>query len=104
MSRNHPLPRLPLQPLLEATGVSKSESIRDRYVTGRPNPISELAHRCGVRARTVHRWRTNDLEMYVADRAAISCGLHPADVWGQAWWDACALASEHEPEEEEAAA
>ncbi len=37
--------------------------------------------------RRMHRYQHTGLSVDQADRAAVSLlGLHPASVWGQAWW------------------
>lgn len=45
-------------------------------------PDSEVASLLGVAARTITRWRRgSQISEPVADRAAISLGLHPALIW-----------------------
>ena len=58
--------RWPLQPLLDATAHT---------------PVSTLAVRVGVSARTVWRWHHTGLTDHQADRAAIALGFHPANIW-----------------------
>jgi len=58
--------RWPLAPLLDAAGHP---------------PITVLASRVGVAARTVWRWRHNGLTDQQADRAAIALGYHPLNIW-----------------------
>lgn len=53
--------------------------------------LSALAVRVGASGSTVSRAATVGLTEAQADRWAIACGLHPAEVWGQSWY---ALADE----------
>lgn len=48
----------------------------------------ELATRLGVASRTVARWRSGRVRLWPvdADRFAVRLGLHPCEVWGDAWW------------------
>jgi hypothetical protein len=56
--------RWPLEPLLDATGLTASALRRE--IAGFPGGVQYL---------------TDEL----ADRAAVRCGLHPAMVWGWEW-------------------
>lgn len=47
-------------------------------------PVEALAHAGGD---TPARLLKKPLAWYVADRYAIALKLHPADLWGEAWWD-----------------
>ena len=58
--------RWPLAPLLAATG----------YPT-----IAALARRLGVNPRTLTRWRRRGLTDHQADRAAVTLGYHPLNIW-----------------------
>lgn len=61
--------RWPLQPLLDATGLSRTA----------------LARRLNVAFGTVHRAGREGVSDRVADRWAIRLGLHPLAVWGWDW-------------------
>lgn len=55
-----------------------------RFIDGNVNTILDRAARQTYnRAKSAGR-----LSPVQADRLAVALGLHPADVWGQAWWDA----------------
>lgn len=50
---------------------------------------SWVAERCGVSTRTVQRWRRGALlQVATADRVACELGMHPAEIWGDDWWQA----------------
>jgi hypothetical protein len=42
----------------------------------------------GVSPRVVGRWGRAGLTVWEADRAAVACGTHPANVWPD-WWALC---------------
>lgn len=66
---------LPLQPLLDLTELLG------------PCDIASL---CGVARETVYRWRAGDTTTITvgdADRMAIRMGMHPAEIWGDHWWN-----------------
>lgn len=45
------------------------------------------ARALGVSNRQVYRWRHGAvLRWSTADRVACALGLHPAEIWGDAWW------------------
>lgn len=47
-----------------------------------PRSTRELARRCGVHERLIHRWRAEGgVPLRSADAMAIRAGLHPALVW-----------------------
>lgn len=85
--------RLPVDPLVRAAGAHLSIASQDHpagcTVLQLPNPVGALALQLGTRPRTVHRWKAEGgIPFYVADRAALALGMHPGEVWGQAWWAA----------------
>lgn len=67
-----PAVRWPLQPLLEASGLSRRD----------------LATHLDVTLRTITRAAADGLSDRTADRWAITIGLHPLHVWGWDWIDA----------------
>lgn len=93
-------PRLPLAPLLKAAGVEGLQVIPRRSRPGGiggdrqliESPITRLADMIGVSRRNVHRWQRDGVPEAAADRAALAIGLHPCEVWGDAWWDLAATA------------
>lgn len=50
-----------------------------------------LAERLGTDRTAVYRWLGGGIhwDPWQADRYAIRLGMHPAEVWGQQWWDEC---------------
>lgn len=89
MSPSRPPLRLPVQPLIDAA------------LCRRPLDYSEVDAQLGQeRGYTLTLARRGDLPAYVADRHAIALGLHPADIWGDAWWAGTVL----DPELQEAPA
>lgn len=62
-------PRLPLAPLIDATG-SRTQT--------------DLALRTGCHVRTVQRWR-DGLTVNAADQVAVALGRHPVTIWGEDW-------------------
>jgi hypothetical protein len=77
--------RLPLEPLLKALPIDRVLARRD--VVG-PGEIAQAARMLGVSTTTLHRLRRTGLSIWVADRLAISAGLHPLLVWHDDWADA----------------
>lgn len=50
--------------------------------------LSEVARRAGVSRRTVHRWVHSGLDVWTADRLAVTVAhSHPATVFGPGWFD-----------------
>lgn len=78
--------RLPVEPLARALRVHEATSERN----GQPMPWLALAYTVGVTRHTVTLWKKRRLSIFQADAAAAAVGLHPAEVWGDAWLDACA--------------
>jgi hypothetical protein len=56
----------------------------ERLVSG--SCAATTARTLGVNARQVYRWRGQGLPWALADELACRIGLHPAIVWGAAWW------------------
>lgn len=48
----------------------------------------QLGIRLGVGRSTVLRWRREGLPLRIADRVAIHLGMHPVEIWGNAYWSA----------------
>ena len=66
---------LPVQPLLEVVA----------HLGG-----PEAAAALGVSHETVRKWRCGERPTVFVDRAdqyAVRLGLHPALIWGDAWWN-----------------
>jgi hypothetical protein len=64
--------RFPLEPLMRAAGCQSN---------------LELARCTGFTARSVVRWASQGMSANTADKAAVSIGSHPINVWGfDAWW------------------
>ena len=69
-------PRFPLGPLVGVVARRFDE----------PVTLKDVADYVGVHDRQMHRWRVEGLTGCWADRAAVACGLHPAEVWPE-WWE-----------------
>lgn len=82
--------RLPVEPLFAVSG-ARHVIGADRHGVARvPSPVTELARRVGREPRQVHRWISEGgVPFSSADEAAVACGFHPANVWGDDWWSAC---------------
>jgi transcriptional regulator with XRE-family HTH domain len=66
---------LPIKPLLDLTELLSP---------------TDTASLCGVSRVTVYRWRRGEsasIAVHDADRIAIRLGMHPAQLWGDDWWD-----------------
>lgn len=101
-----PLPMtLPLEPLMRMSGAATACSpFRNRrylnqgdqvsrieYMALTPSPKQTLAELIGVGVWTIDRWGRRGIPLLKADAAAVACGLHPVEVWGDAFheaWDA----------------
>lgn len=49
----------------------------------------QIAERIGIPRGTVSKWlsgRTKVLERHAADKYATKLGMHPSEIWGDAWW------------------
>lgn len=58
----------------------------DRLLVRAPGSTArQIAEGAGFTKRSAVRWATAGLTDIVADRVATSLGLHPAEVWGDAW-------------------
>lgn len=64
--------------------------------TQRRLPFAPLAQLCrgddgrlattfGVQRRQIQRWKHDGIPVDAADRAALTIGLHPLNVWGSEW-------------------
>ena len=52
--------------------------------------INACALYLGMSGSTVVTACREGLTIWTADRCAVALGSHPSEVFGQAWWDACA--------------
>jgi hypothetical protein len=69
--------RVPYQPLLDW---AKAE-LRS------PDPsMRDVARLFGVDAHAPKRWANNGIPIWNADRLACRMGLHPTEIWGQAFY------------------
>lgn len=97
---SHPAsPKLSLEPLLRATGCDRAIVTYDTrgggwcpqgrlgYVATAscPAPQVALAERIGVSLRSVSRWAVDGIPIQAAEDAAFAFGLHPVNVWEDAW-------------------
>lgn len=67
MSKRKKLARVPMRPLMDATGLS----------------VAELSRRTGIDLHNLARWaREDELTIHAADRIATAVGRHVEDIWG----------------------
>lgn len=72
-----PRPRLPAQPLMALARRGGAE-----------DSITDIADWLGIHTRSLQRWiEDGGIPIDSADSIAISLGRHPAEIWGQAYWD-----------------
>lgn len=82
MSYQPPMPRLPAGPLLHALEEAASRHRRGlsgALGIGRGDPAWKVW--CRMRAE-------GTVTVRMADRLATRIGVHPAELWGQSWWNA----------------
>lgn len=89
-------PRLyPLEPLLRVAGRYRYESVRATTAKiGRKKlrgagttGTTVLVEVCGLSGREIAQARHTGLTDAQADRCALRIGCHPAEIWGDEWWD-----------------
>lgn len=77
---------LPIEPL-RAIAAAKADLHSDESVSGGFTQRL-FADMIGMTDRSVTRWmRDGRIPWSSADEAAVALGLHPALVWGDAWWN-----------------
>lgn len=88
--------RLDARPLLEA--VARRVEVPFDYEADTAGTLGKkaLGPLLGVDPRTVSRWRTEGLSVWVADKVTANLGWHPLDVWGDRWLEAITVAGEGE--------
>jgi len=90
-------PRLPWEPIAHHIDT----------VAGRPLTNKDQAEFIGEDPAQVFRWRQTGLRFHDADRVAVRLGLHPYDLWGDAYFavgfHVCPIANADELNEEIAA-
>lgn len=77
-------PRLPFAPLMAVVERRGWAPDPVNYQALGANRTAAMV--LGVSLRTIVRWRRHGLTWDAADKAACSLGLHPASVWGDAFW------------------
>lgn len=83
------LPWAPLEALLQVKHL-------DRKDHGNQGLVHHAHHDLGMTRRTVLRYiAAGSVPFAQADELAMALGLHPAEVWGRDWWDACAAYGEY---------
>ena len=82
--------RYPVEALAEAFDIELSVNggqLSDGRVTGLAGLVLLLEELRGFSPSTIKRRRAvGGFDAYEADRIALHLGLHPVDVWGDAWW------------------
>ncbi len=77
---------LPIEPL-RAIAAAQADRHADTEATGGFTQRL-FADMIGMTDRSVTRWMQDGrIPWSSADEAAVALGLHPALVWGDAWWD-----------------
>lgn len=104
-----PQPLLPLKELMVSSGLDRVSSPAQHLRDGRWDksqwtylhaaPMQALAEHAGRDRRTCHRWAKEGLPLSIAEDLCDILGLHPVEVWGDAWIMAVLAA---DPEEEAA--
>jgi hypothetical protein len=86
-------PRGPLATLLSVEPVLRIvERVEADETTGHGlcarHGISQAGRVLPVTDRTIHRWRAaGGLTAMAADTFACALGRHPAELWGNEWWE-----------------
>lgn len=70
MARNHGEPRLDFDPL-------------ERVFAASGEPLWRF-----MGGSTIHRYRRMGIPLSRADEWACRLGMHPCELWGDAWWEA----------------
>jgi len=79
-------PRMPLDPIL-----AHLVEIRAHARACGQGSTTAIARRLGVDRRTIYRWRDCGIPLHSADRAAMALGLHPLELFGDAFHDGVKL-------------
>lgn len=86
-----PSPHLPLEPLLRRSGLATALTTT-RGTGWAPTaeyqhmaPLKLLAELVGRSQRQMSRWRAEGVPLPAAEDACDRLGLHPCEVWGDAW-------------------
>ena len=55
------------------------------------NDYLQIADRLGTQSSNIYRWLAGGIkwDQWRADHYAIRAGYHPANIWGNQWWDTC---------------
>lgn len=76
--------RLPVEPLVAQF---PPEVRDDRQVR---SGLSQAARILGVSRNCLGKWKSaGGITLDVADELAVRLGMHPCEIWGRDWWDAC---------------
>ena len=79
-----PQPKYPAGPLL----AKFPERIEVRHnTTTVVSPHRQIAYLAGLNPSYALRLANDGFTEQMADRVAVACGYHPAEIWGQLWWD-----------------
>ena len=93
------LPALPFGPLEWVVHVRATEAGRSQHAKQAPwlpRAGPDLVVELRVSNAMVRKWRAEGLDCWWADRAATRLGLHPHEIWGHEWEEACDAAVERE--------
>ncbi len=95
-------PRLPLEPLMVLAGADRAVTTwsqsgdspsfyrgQEGASYSQSSPLTTLAELIGASRRTVCRWMSAGIPLRAAEDACDALSLHPCEVWGDEWIDAC---------------
>ena len=86
-----PQPRLPFAPLqavVESRAVKSAWNPAGNAVQGGGMLTSLGWRHNGWQARAWQKYRAaGQIPVMAADRLACALGMHPAEIWGEDWWD-----------------
>ena len=76
------LPFGPLQSILRRRWEGHAEDYRKVEFC-----VAAMAEQLATDRRMIYRWQETGVPWPTADRLAVLIGLHPSEVWGDAWWE-----------------
>ncbi len=92
-------PVLPLDALLRCSGIDRAVTTTvqpgsTKFYRGEGSrvqfsPLTTASQLLGVSLRTVNRWSVAGIPLRAAEDACDVLSLHPCEVWGDEWIDAC---------------
>lgn len=75
--------RVPVEPLMDMY----SPEVDSGHIR---HGVAHVERILGLGKSQLHQWRRKGgIILDTADKIAVRAGMHPAEIWGRAWWDAC---------------